>query len=113
MNTIQQFKFHDKYLAIDWDILKWAFKISIPFGIANVFFQSPDASKYEHGMWFSVLPESIVEFVYQKKHKQEMGEVLMLTKDGSISLGFTIEDDVATKWVATANEIILKAKPES
>ena len=110
MNTIRQFKFHDKYLAIDWDILKWAFKISIPFGIANVFFQSPDKSKYDHGMWFAILPENIIRFVYQKEQNQEIGEVLMLTKDGSISLGLTTEDTAAEKWVATVNEVILKAK---
>lgn len=112
-NFIQQFRFHEKYLAIDWDALKWAFIISIPDGIANVFFQPTDTSKYEHGMWFAFLPEDITRISYQKERDQKMGEISILIKDKRISLGMTMEDDTAKKWTTTANEVIIKAKQAS
>lgn len=107
---IKQLRFHEKYISIDWDTLKWAAKISIPYGIANVFFEPIDKEKYGTGMWFAISPTDITEFVFQKEDTLETGEIFLLTKDSKISLGTTSESDVAQKWVSTANRVVKGAK---
>jgi len=109
-HVIQQFKFHEKYIAIDWDDLKRAIEVTIPDGIASVFIEPVDKVKYEDGMWFAIIPADITKFVFQKESVEEVGEIFLLTNDKKVSLGITRESEAAQKWVSIANQVIEKAK---
>lgn len=109
-HLIQQFTFREKYISIDWDILKQSIKISIPYGIVNIYIESNDPLKYGLGMWFALLPTKIDKFTFQKNDIEETGDIFLITNDQKISLGMTHELESAQKWISIANQVIEKAK---
>ncbi|WP_420632358.1 hypothetical protein [Candidatus Leptofilum sp.] len=104
--TITKFRWHEKYLAIDWSIMMWAFVITSLDGGAKILNPSEEAGK--PGIQAAISFGKIRGFVLREDSDTGYAEVMLLVKfeSGELCLGLTKQVEEAQKWVIDANQLL-------
>ncbi len=102
---IVSFVWHDLFMGIDWDTMRYAFTISREHGDAVILRVPP-------GVQFAIGPESMLQFRLVYDETTVLAEVVLdvTYSRGADSLGLTDKVDEAKRWVKDANELLQQAK---
>ena len=98
---ITNFVWHNLFMGIDWDTMRYAFTISREHGDAIILVIP---SRVQAGIG----PESILQFRLVYDETTGLAELVLdvTYSPGIESLGLTDKIDEARKWVSDANELL-------
>ena len=108
---ITDFRWHDKYMAIDWEMMLYAFVIDSQYGGAKILVHSPDLSVSVQG---TISAHQIRRFLVRADEETGLAEVVLEVTYGSREecLGLTDKVEEARRWIARANDLIGRVQDE-
>lgn len=108
---IKEFVWHERFMAIHWDDMPYAFEISVQWGDAKIFHPPPPDSQYG-GIHGGVDLSQMGQFVLRPTQEIEQVEVVLEVTYGprEKSLGVTNQISTAERWVIAVNSLLQKLK---
>lgn len=104
--AITKFRWHEGYMAIDWQTMKFAVDITRSDGGVGILIPSTESDK--PGVQAAISAHKIRRFVLRKVPETEYVEVVLEVnyEPGEKCLGLTKQVEEAIQWVIDANRLI-------